>query len=270
MSDILSQRRRANRLSIGRWIIFALLAGSLINIAVAWWLAVRSDLVYSMGTSAVVNIRPTGQPSYHSGFAARTGYRPGFQYERIGEIGSKSAFDRMIAERIVINLETADAKRGVHMVMGKGDIVMPRLIWPEWMPLPPNDGSKYVLMEGRASGWPMRSMMSLVVQREGVATTDSRWQLQLFSPFSYQGGNDAYPGTIPLRPIPLGFAVNSLLFSLAFVPLAIFFEIRRRRRRRDGACTKCGYLLEGLPPNAVCPECSTPIAPGVQPSFSTR
>ncbi len=58
---------------------------------------------------------------------------------------------------------------------------------------------------------------------------------------------------VPGRILPLGFAVNTLLY--AAVAGAVIFApgiIRRHLRRRSGRCIGCGYPLTG---GEVCPEC---------------
>lgn len=48
------------------------------------------------------------------------------------------------------------------------------------------------------------------------------------------------------------------LFPLLFALGSVLFFWRARRRRRDGVCRKCGYLLIGLT-SPRCPECGMPF-----------
>lgn len=64
---------------------------------------------------------------------------------------------------------------------------------------------------------------------------------------------------LPLRPIPLGFAIDTLV--LGGTPLLVICTpgwMRRWWRLRHGCCCSCGYCLRGL---ARCPECGTRAAP---------
>ncbi len=58
------------------------------------------------------------------------------------------------------------------------------------------------------------------------------------------------------RPIPLGFALDTLIYATCFAGL--FAGVRvwaRARRSKQGACAACGYDLRGLASEAACPEC---------------
>ncbi|MCA9283328.1 MAG: hypothetical protein H6812_01395 [Phycisphaeraceae bacterium] len=58
---------------------------------------------------------------------------------------------------------------------------------------------------------------------------------------------------MPLRPLPLGFTINTLFYAaLVFFPLFGISALKRHRRIRRGHCTNCAYDLAGLP---ICPEC---------------
>jgi len=63
---------------------------------------------------------------------------------------------------------------------------------------------------------------------------------------------------LPLEPIWLGFAGNTLFYAAAlFVPPVFSRWVRSGLRRRRGCCTACGYSLDGNT-SGVCPECGTP------------
>ena len=61
--------------------------------------------------------------------------------------------------------------------------------------------------------------------------------------------------TLPLRPIWTGFALNTILFA---VLLWLLFALRRMIRHKRGLCVKCAYDLRGADHEA-CPECGTVI-----------
>lgn len=65
---------------------------------------------------------------------------------------------------------------------------------------------------------------------------------------------------VPIRPIPLGFAANSLLYAFLFWGLvAAPLKLRAALRSRRGACPACNYPLTGLRAATACPECGTPL-----------
>jgi hypothetical protein len=64
---------------------------------------------------------------------------------------------------------------------------------------------------------------------------------------------------LPGRILPLGFAVNTMLYAaVAGVALYAPGVIRRGLRRRAGRCLGCGYPLTG---GDRCPECGAPALP---------
>lgn len=64
------------------------------------------------------------------------------------------------------------------------------------------------------------------------------------------------PYDLPLRPLPLGFAINTLFYAtLVFFTFETLGWARRARRRTRGLCARCAHSLQGLPEAAPCPEC---------------
>mgnify|MGYP000937890212 CR=1 FL=1 len=62
--------------------------------------------------------------------------------------------------------------------------------------------------------------------------------------------------TLPLRPVPAGFATNTALYSVLPGALALASRnVRRRIRTYRNLCPRCAYSLANLPPNSSCPEC---------------
>lgn len=232
--------------------------GIVANIMVAWWLAIRTAQIYSISVSPSVNIRSEGQPTYVSSFQTTVSYRPGLHVLSIGRLGSqRDPFDHEIARRIAVRLAADDQQRNVAWMMGAGNIVMPRPVWPSWMPLPPDDDSKYEFWEGRATGWPMLSLSSLVYVPAGELLPRASFQIPA-QPKSGTVSGSRQINFLPMRPIPLGFTVNSLLFAIPFtIPPILAALYRRRNRFRAGHCKSCGYSLAGLPPNTPCPECNS-------------
>ncbi len=64
-----------------------------------------------------------------------------------------------------------------------------------------------------------------------------------------------WPGLMPLRPIWLGFAVNTVFYAALLWPLISGpFALRRHIRRKRSLCVACGYDLRGNLSQG-CPEC---------------
>lgn len=60
---------------------------------------------------------------------------------------------------------------------------------------------------------------------------------------------------LPLEPIPVPFAINTLSYGAIFWSLCLgVTTLRRRRRTTRGHCHSCNYDLAGL---TTCPECGT-------------
>lgn len=120
---------------------------------------------------------------------------------------------------------------------------------------------------GRVITQPMRHMTSLRpvhAVETGFpfpAMTSIHWSEHWDSqPSMYQHGLGLPPPNpfteakrLPLRPLPLWFAINALVYALSVIFVhAMWCEARERWRAGRGRCAGCGYELAGL---EVCPEC---------------
>lgn len=99
------------------------------------------------------------------------------------------------------------------------------------------------------SGWPLLAMQSRRLQGGSLHVPDVSFDSGIRTKewgASVPGGAGAQ-AYLPLRPIPFGFAFNTLFFAAAaFIPFITFVGVRRAIRRRRGSCEWCGYSLRGL------------------------
>ena len=105
-----------------------------------------------------------------------------------------------------------------------------------------------------ARGWPMRSMVWYLVRRKGDAPERHLWSFDLGG----MQGPIGLPRALPLRPIPVGFVVNSLLYATClWLMMTTPVHLRRFIRLKRGHCSICGYDLRGSSGGGgeVCPEC---------------
>jgi len=117
-----------------------------------------------------------------------------------------------------------------------------------------------------AYGWPMRSMIAMLrVTINDSPTHGIELQYVADSGISLDSmhvGNQAalalHVQALPLRILPLGFAIDTLLFASAWwLFLFAFPTTRRFIRTRRGMCLACGYgPLGGA--SERCPECGAP------------
>ncbi len=108
-----------------------------------------------------------------------------------------------------------------------------------------------------ARGWPMRSLWFESMSQFGEGQTQTNP-----TPLPAQGAlkissappTVASPRVLPLRSIRRGFAVNTLFYAaLLWLPFAPF-ALRRLIRQRRGLCPACAYDLRHAEHKA-CPEC---------------
>lgn len=126
-----------------------------------------------------------------------------------------------------------------------------------------NQSGDFVEEEG-AFGWPMLAMWCSFETRTWVIAEDGKrtWQparpTSLYQPsasfqFSLPAGMGDRP--LPLRPIALGFVVDTAFYSFAWWSLLLGIpRARRWNRCRKNRCVQCAYELRGID-SQHCPEC---------------
>lgn len=141
-----------------------------------------------------------------------------------------------------------------------------RPYWSQTSSLPPSTPGTPLIVADRsggtaliedARGWPFLSMKStfLPIGRSRPDGTEDSFpvsygvQLRRVSPM----GSFETPRAIPLRPIWLGFFLNTLIYGTLFATAyAIVDRLRRSYRLRRGQCPSCGYPIGSA---TQCSEC---------------
>lgn len=110
-------------------------------------------------------------------------------------------------------------------------------------------------------GWPMRSLRSVVrsssIDDDGAYVTGAGLfdvvEMGRLRPDELRSLCAWRADYLPTSPMPLGFAVNSLLFAaIPAAPVFLLGPIRRALRLRAGLCPRCKYPIG---PSPVCTEC---------------
>ncbi len=126
-------------------------------------------------------------------------------------------------------------------------------------PWPAKDDNDVRAIDAR--GWPLLCLWS-----EYRTATDDKFQVIAVprgaitiprNRVNKGGWMKPYDLTLPFRPIWIGFAGNTVLFSGAWGVLFLApFLLRASSRRRRGLCVECGYDMSGV---NECPECGKTV-----------
>jgi hypothetical protein len=121
------------------------------------------------------------------------------------------------------------------------------------------------------AGWPLLSLQCdgqldwRNVGRRGQSADPPKWQGGFAVPQSWKPREIAgllfgrYQRPLAFQPVWPGFAGNTLFYAaILWLMFAAPFVLRRRSRIKHGLCRRCGYDLRGHPANSeanLCPEC---------------
>ena len=257
-------------------VLLFLLAGAVVNVAVAWGCAAWGELPpplepsYEMldGTDAVwPRAHPSDYPPVptlcrddrsvglrESMFRVPT--RPLDVIQNMARRIEKQTAELAAAE--------ADVEEGTaeHRMLLAGRALLEADIrdYRSWRP-GVNGWYDSVITE---AGWPLRSLEARVWRRgklpEGPApltiSEDLEGGVQIaVNPRRIPYSNRLEKRLVPFWPIWPGFAINTLFYAaLLWLVFCGPLAVRRHIRRRRGRCLKCGYDLRGEL-DAGCPEC---------------
>ncbi|MFO0875372.1 MAG: hypothetical protein U0575_15575 [Phycisphaerales bacterium] len=111
-----------------------------------------------------------------------------------------------------------------------------------------------------ARGWPMAAMWSAAEARSATHSGFGSWVviegIALDPPPPPGVFSATIPRAIPTRPIVAGFAVDTVVYVVAW--LALLFALgaaRRTLQRHRNRCVACGYDRRATARDAPCPEC---------------
>ncbi len=229
-------------------LVVFLLLGAMVNVAVAWGLAVSIDLsaapISAEGVSSAdppawsfVSYRRPGVWSIFAAAATRE------EDVRVGMFSS--------------GLGAADSFFH-HSYPYRQPI-------PEWLPTwscvrirPSARFPKIEMVIEEARGWPLLSLKYEKYWHGGVPYP-ADWGIELWRHRSAAWSSFAVVA-LPLRPIWPGFAINTIFYAAVLGLLALGpFTARRMIRRKRGHCIKCGYDLRNVD-HEKCPECGNELS----------
>ncbi len=227
--------------------------GLAVSVGLAWVLCLWPTKDIGNTFQSSVNWRPDGEPSYHTVYSWSNSKSMGFRHIAVWSHQAYKPINRHAARRMREEILAGKAGLPPDQIFVR-PYVEPA--WPSWLPVLPEDDTEYSEWGARAAGWPMPCLAS----RSSATTTGARsasWSMRIW-PATATGSavpRDPDKGAVPLRPLPLGLAANTLLFAAPpFIVLAAIPAGRRALRRRRGLCPVCGYAVGGLDR---CPECGT-------------
>jgi hypothetical protein len=221
-----------------RWtirIFVFLLLGAIVNVAVAWGLAVF-DVLPDRASRGGLGGSPVNWVDQE--WEAPGGYRLWCEWSTTGQlpydghVGFRPA--ELIRDWSPVPRDTPDRVLRSHSA---------KLVW-----------ERHVL---DARGWPMLSLLSW--QR---LTEASRYVDVIGIEIGQMGSRlvAGQSGFLPTRPIWPGFAINTVFYAaVLWMLFAAPFALRKWRRIRRGLCPKCGYDLRGIPTAPVRPECGSSL-----------
>lgn len=110
------------------------------------------------------------------------------------------------------------------------------------------------------AGWPMLSLEGQiwVDRRTRVVTRCYAWTPPVIWTNRW----------LPVRPIPLGYTVNTLFYAAVWLVLLLSAQryirhVRAKSRLRHGLCPACAYPIGA---HSVCTECGIPVKPASNPT----
>lgn len=236
--------------------IGSLVFGLVVSVGVAWVLCLWPTRDVGSTFQSSVNHRPDGEPSYHTVYSWSNSKSVGFRHIAIWQNQGYMPINRHAARRMREEILAGKAGLPPDQIFVR-PYVEPA--WPAWLPVLPEDDTEYAEWGARAAGWPMLCLASRS-STPTVGTRRSSWAMRLWraTPVTGNSPHDPDKGTVPLRPLAGGLAINTLLFAAPpFIVLAAIPVARRELRRRRGRCPVCGYDRRGLDVVSPCPECGT-------------
>jgi hypothetical protein len=157
----------------------------------------------------------------------------GWGLESVGRVGSNPNFDNQDPERKAFDFAITGARRGE-----------PRA-WDERWSVGP---ARYAGTRGSPGA------LARAVLGDAISTGAWPWPREL-------AASDSGARWSPWNQVLDGFGRTRWLGFLDLAALAVFiaFMVRELRAYGVGMCGHCGYSLDGLPQESVCPECGRAI-----------